>query len=133
MTLIFERILLGRYGPPYTTHHKSNDFCSSTLMNLAVHNPRMLIFSWNFSHWFTVGEGDKLLDSTFFTNAYRPDNIKCTAVIWSDNLLFRNVNQPQANREKYVRDFRISQKWRQHEMHNLEYKVFYYRPPSPFK
>ena len=36
-----------------------------------------------------------------FTYAYRPDNTKCIAGIRWDNILFRDVIQPQANRENY--------------------------------
>ena len=36
-----------------------------------------------------------------FTDAYRQDNAKRIVGIWSDNILFRDVIQPQTNREKY--------------------------------
>ena len=55
--------------------------------------------SWSFSDWFTVFEGDKLLVSTLFTYACRPDNAKCIAIIRSDNILFRDVIQSQANKK----------------------------------
>ena len=46
----------------------------------------------------------------------------------SNNISFRDVIQPQTNRENYETDFRTGRKWRLHEMHNLEYKLFYYQP-----
>ena len=39
-----------------------------------------------------------------FTYAYRPDNAKRIAGIRSDNILFRDVIQPQANRENWDKE-----------------------------
>ena len=44
--------------------------------------------SWNFSDWFTVGEGDKLLVSTLFTYIYLPVNAKRIAGVRSDKFYF---------------------------------------------
>ena len=63
-----------------------------------------------------------------FTYAYHLVNAKHIAGIRSDNIFILDVIQLQANRENYDRDFRISQKWRQHKICNLEYKLFYYQP-----
>ena len=65
-----------------------------------------------------------------FTYAYYPDNAKGIAGIRSDSILFRDVIKPPANRKNYDADFRTSRKWRQHEMHNLEHKLFYYQPKN---
>ena len=64
-----------------------------------------------------------------FTYAYRADNAKRIASIGSDNILFQDVIQPQSKRENYDTDFRTSRKLRL-EMHNLEYKLIYYQPPT---
>ena len=68
-----------------------------------------------------------------FTYVYRPENAKRIIGIRSDNILFRDVIKPQANRENYDKDFLTSRKWRQHEMYNLEYKLFYYQAKKKTK
>ena len=66
----------------------------------------------------------------FYPYAYRPDNAKCIASIRLDNILFRDVVQSLVDRENYdTRDFlKQAENEDKHEIHNLEYKLFYHQP-----
>ena len=56
--------------------------------------------SWNFD-WFIVGGWWQAFSLDPFTYGYRPDNAKPIAAIRLDNSLFRDVIQPQMNRENH--------------------------------
>ena len=49
-----------------------------------------------------------------FTYACHPDKTMRIGGIRLDNILFRDVIQPQVKKENYNTDFKLSQKWRQH-------------------
>ena len=58
-----------------------------------------------------------------FIYAYNPENPMYIAGIRSDNILFLDVIHD-------TEIFEQADKWRQHEMHDLEYKLFYHQPKN---
>ena len=87
--------------------------------------------SQNFSDWFTVGEGDNLLVSTLLPMPITRTTPSVLLVLGRIIFYFRMSSNHKWT-EKTMTDFWTSWKWRWHEMHNLEYKLFYY-PPAPQK
>ena len=72
---------------------------------------RLVYFRWRWQAF--------SLDSS--TYAYWPDNAKRIAGIRSDNILFRDVILPQANRENY--DTKIFQKPKMKTTRNAQFRI----------
>ena len=103
------------------------------MLPLGVNNneERIYILSWYFSNWFTVGKGDK--PRSFYLRL-SPGQRQAYCWYKAGQYFISGWHSTTSEQGKlWHRDFRTSRKWRQHEMHNLEYKLFYHHPPPKYR